>query len=160
MELLLEEYKNTKKSLMKLKENTSEEHERKTIGSMITSCDYVIRWIEKGGEPDSIRGIERRSVYQNTHVWDPIWMQSFASPESCGSFTTLSDFQRYQIEDALSTLTERERECYELHFGKCFSYEEIAGFLKVRKGTVQNYMKRAEVKIKASKLSSLFLQVG
>lgn len=160
MEQLLKEYKITEKSLHDLKERTTDKAERQIVGSMISDCQYAIKWIKNGKEAGVIRGIERRSMYQNTQVWDPLWMQSFSSPESCGSFTTLTEFQRYQIEDALSTLSERERECYELHYGKCFSYEEIARFFKVKKGTIQNYIKRADAKIKESKLSSLFLNVG
>ncbi|MDP5274004.1 sigma factor-like helix-turn-helix DNA-binding protein [Chengkuizengella axinellae] len=157
MEQLLKQYKDTRRSLTQLKDKTTKKHEREIIGSMISDCEYVIRWIEKGGEPGTVRGIERRSVYQNTKVWDPLWMQSFVSPESHGGFTKITDFERFQIEDALSTLSDRERQCFTLHYGLCFSMSQIANELAVTKASVQEYLDRADKKINDSKSNSLFL---
>ncbi|MGV7643107.1 sigma-70 family RNA polymerase sigma factor, partial [Mycobacterium kansasii] len=70
---------------------------------------------------------------------------------------TLSEYERYQIEDALSTLSERERECYIMKYGKCYSIGDIANILNVKRGTIQDYLKKAEEKVKNNIENSLFL---
>jgi len=50
---------------------------------------------------------------------DPLYMQSYAQPSVCGSPTTLSDHERFQLDDALSTLSEREKQAYTFRYGLC-----------------------------------------
>lgn len=62
-----------------------------------------------------------------------------------------------RVKEALSVLSQLEREVYVMSRGKCLSYAEIAGLLGVAKGTVQKMIERAEKKMAKQKETSLFL---
>ncbi|MGG1554979.1 sigma-70 family RNA polymerase sigma factor [Paenibacillus ferrarius] len=131
--------------------------ERRIINEMISDCEWTIEWLETGRRPGNKRGIERRAAYQREKLMDPVRMQAYVTRSSAGSPANLSDWQRFQINDALSRLSERERECYVLAHGECFSYSEIAGMLGVSKGSVEVYVTRAQKKISDDLQNSLFL---
>jgi positive control factor len=186
MQDLLKEYKETKKVLERiqrcLKDSDDEvrlirldeakrktgrakattngdEHksERQIIGEMISDVEYVIEWLETGRRPGNRRGIERQAAYQRERLMDPIRMQAFVARSTAGSPANLTEWQLHQIEDALCVLSERERECYILAHGECFSYEEIAGLLGITKSSVATHIKRAQAKISERLMNSLFL---
>lgn len=156
MDDLLRQYRETRSLLMGYKTIAPEE-EQDLISSMLSDIQYAIDWMNRGHQPDPRRGINRRSRRQRTILIDPLQMQSYAQPAGHGSPTRLSEYERYQIEDALSTLSEREREVYVMKYGKCFSTNEIANLMNVKKGTIQGYLKKAEEKIQKSLQNSLFL---
>ncbi|MGO4498831.1 sigma-70 family RNA polymerase sigma factor [Paenibacillus sp. 2RAB27] len=131
--------------------------DRRIINEMVADCEWTIEWLDSGRRPGNKRGIERRAAYQREKLMDPVRMQAYKSQSSAGSPANLSDWQRFQIEDALSRLSDRERECYVLAHGECFSFSEIAGMLGVSKGTVEVYVTRAQKKISDDLQSSLFL---
>lgn len=131
--------------------------DKKVISGMVSDCEYVIEWLSTGRRPGNKRGIERRAAYQNEKLMDPVRMQSFASRSTAGSPSNLSDWERFQLEDALSTLSPRERECYTLAHGECFSYAEIGMMLFISKASVQDYVERAQKKITEALNTSLFL---
>lgn len=130
------------------------------LNRMLSDVQLAIDWLRLGHYPGPRRGINRKSLDQLTIPVDPLRMQSFANPQACGSPTTLSDSERHQIEDALSTLSKRERECYILKYGRCLSLQQIADELQITKGTVQDYIEKAESKIKEAVQTSLFLICG
>ncbi|GIO63562.1 sigma factor-like helix-turn-helix DNA-binding protein [Paenibacillus cineris] len=156
MDELLREYRQTRSVLMAARLHADEEDGR-LMGSMLSDVQLAIDWMEKGHNPGPRRGIHRRSGRQRTVTVDPLHMQSYAQPAACGSPTTLSDHERFQIDDALSTLSDREKQCYILKYGLCYSLGQIALELDVKKGTVQDYLKNAERKIAENKMTSLFL---
>lgn len=134
--------------------------ERQGLGSMISDVEYVIEWLETGRRPGNRRGIERRAAYQREKLMDPVRMQAFASNSTAGSPCNLTEWQKFRLEEVLSNLSPRERECYELHYGMCFSFGKIAEMLNIKKGTVQSYIECAEKKIKDAKIGNLFLVAG
>jgi RNA polymerase sigma factor (sigma-70 family) len=150
-------YRRSRAIANKVLQQAKDEGEREIIGGMISDCQYVIDTLDRGHEPGSRRSIHRRSREQRTTPWDPLWFQSYASPGSTGSPTTLSDHERYQIEDALSTLSERERQCYVLHYGLCFTIGQISSEIGLSRSSVQTFIERAVKKINSEKESSLFL---
>jgi RNA polymerase sigma factor (sigma-70 family) len=117
----------------------------------------TIEWLDSGRRPGNKRGIERRAAYQREKLMDPVRMQAYISESPAGSPANLSDWQRFQIKDALSKLSDRERECYVLAHGECFSFSEIAGMLGVSKGSVEVYVTRAQSKISEDLQNRLFL---
>ncbi|MNO15506.1 positive control sigma-like factor [compost metagenome] len=131
--------------------------DKKVISGMISDCEYVIEWLSTGRRPGNKRGIERRAVYQREKLVDPLKMQAYVKNSRSGSPSNLSDWERFQIQDALSRLTERERDCYVMSHGECFSFGEIANLLGIEKGSVQGYIERAQRKISEDLQSSLFL---
>lgn len=132
--------------------------DKKVISGMKSDCEFVIEWLNTGRRPGNKRGIERRAAYQKERLMDPVRMQAFVQQSAAGSPSNLSDWERFQIEDALSRLTHRERECYELAHGECFSLGEIANMLNITKSSVEVYVNRAQQKVSYDIMNSLFLK--
>ncbi|MGG1389114.1 sigma factor-like helix-turn-helix DNA-binding protein [Brevibacillus brevis] len=131
--------------------------ERQIISEMISSAEFVIEWLKSGRMPGNKRGIERRAAYEREKLMDPVRMQAFVSRSTAGSPCNLTEWQRFQLEDALSSLTEREPECYVLTHGEGFSFDETARMLQISKSSVQTLVTRAQAKISDRVNSSLFL---
>ncbi|GED55572.1 sigma-70 family RNA polymerase sigma factor [Brevibacillus borstelensis] len=131
--------------------------ERQLIGEMRGEVEWIIEWLESGRRPGNKRGIERRAAYQREKLMDPIKMQAYVARSTAGSPANLTEWEMQQIEDALCVLSERERECYVLAHGECFSYEAIADLLGISKSSVATHIKRAQAKISERLMNSLFL---
>ncbi|TRY24333.1 sigma-70 family RNA polymerase sigma factor [Brevibacillus sp. LEMMJ03] len=166
MQDLLKEYKETRRQLKRAYEARREGEkvldnqaitERQLLSEMIGDVEYVIEWLETGRRPGNRRGIERRATQQRVRLMDPIRMQAFVARSTAGSPANLTEWERQQIEDALCVLSERERECYVLAHGECFSYEAIADMLGISKSSVATHIKRAQAKISERLMNSLFL---
>lgn len=128
-----------------------------TINSFISNVMYVVSWLSRGHAPNPRRAIHRRSRQQREVLMEPLKMQSYANPAACGSPTTITDGERQMIDEAMYKLTEKERECYMLKYGQCFSEYEIARMLNTTRPTVQTLIKRAESKINDSLRENIFL---
>lgn len=166
MQDLLKEYKETRRQLKRKYESCIEGEkvldnqaitERQLLSEMIGDVEYVIEWLETGRRPGNRRGIERQAAYQRERLMDPVRMQAYVARSTAGSPVNLTEWQLHQIEDALCVLSERERECYVLAHGECFSYEAIADMLGISKSSVATHIKRAQVKISERLMNSLFL---
>ncbi|GIO33109.1 positive control factor [Paenibacillus albilobatus] len=131
--------------------------DKKTISGMISDCEYAIEWLSTGRRPGNKRGIERRAAYQRERLVDPLKMQAYVQNSKAGSPSNLTEWQRFQIQDALSRLSDRERECYVLAHGECFSFSYIADLLGISRSSVEEYVERAQRKISEDLQSSLFL---
>ncbi|MFA4132571.1 MULTISPECIES: sigma factor-like helix-turn-helix DNA-binding protein [unclassified Brevibacillus] len=166
MQDLLKSYKETKIGLTDAYEqrrgdaeagNEEAMAERQLIGEMRGEVDWIIEWLETGRRPGNKRGIERRAAYERDKLMDPVRMQAFVSRSTAGSPCNLTEWQRFQLEDALSSLTERERECYVLTHGEGFSFDDTARMLQISKSSVQTLVTRAQAKISERVSNSLFL---
>jgi len=136
---------------------SANEADKKVISGMVSDCEYVIEWLSTGRRPGNKPGIERRAAYQREKLMDPLMMQAYVQKGNAGSPSNLSDWERFQIEDALTGLSERERECFVMSRGECFSYNEIALMLDIKKSSVKEYVERAQHKISRNLQNSLFL---
>lgn len=150
------------------------EEERKVVVGMIASCSYIIDWLAMGRMPGNRRGIERRSGSQREILTDPSRLNGLQERAArvCGNDAVegdvtgsasggggkgdaggkngggaIGDEFRMRLEEALAGLTERERDCYVLAHGECFTFTEIAGLLGISKSSVGTYMTRAQRKI-------------
>jgi RNA polymerase sigma factor (sigma-70 family) len=156
---LIPGYRNTRASLERSRNNTDNPSDKEKLGSMISDCTYALEWLETGRRPGSMRGIEH--AYK-TSTWDPAWLDSYASPNGWYTDRTqfsgeLSQADRFRIEDAMSTLSDRERQCFMMYHVDGMSEYEIAQELNVGRSTVQKFLERAKEKIEDAKMSSLFL---
>lgn len=127
------------------------------INGFISNVMYVITWLSRGHAPGPRRGMHRRSRQQGEILMEPLKMQSYANPAACGSPTTITDWERFMIDEAMRKLTEKERECYVLKYGQCFSEYEIAKMMNLSRTTVQKNIQRAIAKINESLTGNLFL---
>lgn len=133
------------------------EGQRKILSDMLGENEFIIEWLDTGRRPGNKRGIERRAAYQKEKLMDPVRMQAFASHSTAGSPANITDWEAFKISDALSRLTERERDCYVLKHGQCFTFAEISDLLGISKGSVETYVERAQKKISEDLNKSLFL---
>lgn len=163
---LIEQYEETLKQLIEEKEN-AREADLKIISGMISDIRYALEWMRTAKQPDIKRGIERRSAYQRNKSVNPLLMQRYLrSTETLYEWddkpkeSVISEWERIKLEDALSTLTENEREVYMMFKGNCLSMDKISKILNVSKGTIQKSLQRSEIKIAKQLQESLFCMVG
>ncbi|URJ46395.1 sigma factor-like helix-turn-helix DNA-binding protein [Paenibacillus polymyxa] len=131
--------------------------DKKVISGMVSDCEFVEEWLVTGRRPGNKRGIERRAAYQRERPVDPLRMQAYVQRNTAGSPTNLSEGQRFRIEEALRGLSERERECYLMAHGECFSRSAIANMLGISRSSVQSYVESAQKKISEEIKTNLFL---
>lgn len=133
--------------------------DKKVISGMISDLEYVIEWMSTGRRPGNKRGMERRAGYEREILLDPVRMQAFASRSTAGSPSNLSDDQRNKIEEALRYLSPRQRECYMLAHGECFSHGQIANLLGISRSAVQGYIEEAQRRVSEELQQNLFLWI-
>lgn len=165
MKELMEQYREKVKQLEALKE-TAPDKDKTIIGSMITDLRYALEWMRTAKEPGAVRGIERRAAYQRNTAVNPLLMQKYLrSAETLYEWddkpkeNVLTEWECIKLEDALSTLTEKEREIYIMFKGNCLSMDKISNLLKVSKGTIQKSIQRSDVKIARQLEDSLFCMI-
>jgi RNA polymerase sigma-70 factor (ECF subfamily) len=135
--------------------------DRRLVMEMIASCSYVIEWLQTGRRPGNQRGIERRAGYQREVLMDPAKLPAVipSTEMTTSASRETSEVSRFRLEAALRGLTERERSCYMLAHGECYSFAEIAALLNISKSSVGTYMTRAQRKV-ADNVSSIVILVG
>lgn len=166
MEELLKQYRESLRSAKKLLKRASDE-DKKIIRGIISDLEFAIEWMETSRMPGNRRGIERRAAYQREKPFDPLLMQKFfRSSEPVYEWddhekeSVITEWDKQRIEDALSVLTDREREVYLMSRGYCLTYSEIANYLCISSSSVQTMIQRAEKKIKKRIKESLFCLCG
>lgn len=174
MKKLLKEYKNTRsitrsklngveKEIFKLdnKENLSTDEckklmdlqeDKKIINSWISNLNYSIKWMEIGRQPNSMRGIERRSVYQNQILVDPSTLKD--TIEENQDVFKVDDEQEEESLEYLESLTEerldmlskRDRDIYLMSING-MPANEIAEYMHMKYNTVYKIIERSRQKI-------------
>jgi RNA polymerase sigma factor (sigma-70 family) len=124
------------------------------INSMISDLEFTIEWIENGRNPNLRRGADRKDVY----LLDPQEMDKRVYQELYKeSSRELTQDEKEMLEDAMCTLSNREREVFTLYHCDGLSIKRIADLLGLAKGTAQKHFERAVRKIEKNKKESLFL---
>jgi RNA polymerase sigma factor (sigma-70 family) len=160
MDELIKKYRESLKIVRQLQLRANTEEDIRLLSSMASDLQYSLDWLRSGRRPGNKRGIERRAAYQREKPIDPMHIQNFVSNPAKEKPCTVSDWDRERIEDALSVLTQREREIYLMARGQCITYEQIAAYLFICKSTVQTTVERAEKKISRRIQESLFCFCG
>lgn len=167
MQELIQEYTETLHSVERMRDKATED-DKIILGSMASDLKYAIQWMMTGRQPGTRRGVERLAAYQKEKSFDPLIMQKFFR-STCDSYywtedgnqeNAITEWDKNRIEDALSVLTEREKEVYLMSRGQMLSYEDIAKLLCVSKSTIQKTIERAENKIYKQISQSLFSYTG
>jgi hypothetical protein len=97
---------------------------------MITDLNLAINQMHSGREAGRKKGVHRRGVYDIDTI-DPLYIQMYQQQANSRSLSTLSRYQKMQIEDALSRLSNNERECFVMSAGECWSFGDIANHLDI-----------------------------
>ncbi|EHQ5231651.1 sigma-70 family RNA polymerase sigma factor [Listeria monocytogenes] len=144
MEKLISEYK---QGLKELKQAEVREEEKAIVNSMVSDMKYALEWMQTAKMPGNKRAIERRAAYQKEISVDPLEMQKFVYHEEQVQ-STINSWEEEKIVACLSILSESQRECFYLHYGKMYSWQQIAEMMGVSKSTIQIHITRANKKIK------------
>ncbi|MDZ5607043.1 sigma-70 family RNA polymerase sigma factor [Bacillus pseudomycoides] len=162
MKDLIKQYNKTLRQLEKSKENATEA-DLKVIDGMISDIRYALEWMRTAKQPGTKRGIERRAAYQRDKLVNPLLMQRYLrSTETLYEWddkpkeSVISEWERIKLDDALSTLTEYEKEIFVMYKGGMFTQEEIAKLMEVTRSTIQQILRRADKKIAKQLSESLF----
>jgi len=172
MQDLIQQYKESLRKVRKAKESANEV-DRSILSGMERDLEFAIKWMETGRMPGSRRGAERRAAYQREFPADPQRFpfdrftahDPFADDDYqivYGGSTMINvkaekeidpidDKTIGLIDEALSCLSEREREAFEMKRVGGLSYGEIAETLDVNVGTVKSLLHRANKKLDAWK---------
>lgn len=146
---LITEYQKGVKGLREMERELTDSEidqlDKKQLNSMVRDMTFAINWLKIGKEPGSLRGIERRSVYQRRVLMD---MDLFPSLEIEPDEEELSNEDKKAIIDVLTYLSVRERQCFVLHKAYSMSMAEIGKEIGISKSAVQKYIDRATNKIK------------
>jgi DNA-directed RNA polymerase specialized sigma24 family protein len=159
MKELIKEYNKSLYLVRKLQLRSNSEKDKELLGSMASDLQYSLDWLKSGRRPGNRRGIERRAAYQRERPVDPMKLQTYYSNPSAGK-CTVTESDRERLDDALSVLTEREKEMYLMSKAGCLSYYQISLMLNVAKSTVQDTIERSEKKIAKRINESLFCICG
>ncbi|MDM5430266.1 sigma-70 family RNA polymerase sigma factor [Bacillus mycoides] len=159
---LIEQYKKTLKQLITAKEKANEKDE-KIINGMISDIEDDLKWMRTGKEPGMKRGIERRASYQREIKVNPLLIQRYLRSKETEyewdkehKENAITTWEKIQLDDALSTLTETEKEIFVMCKAGMFTQEEIAKMRGVTRSTVQQNLRRADKKIAQQVSGSLF----
>jgi positive control factor len=135
--------------------------EDKTLQGIQSDLEYAIYWLKYSHKPEARRGIERRSIYQNTKLVDPLRMQQFFRSNETEYFwdkeekeNVVTPSEQIDIEGLLSCLTYTEKEVYLMKKGYALTLQKIADERGVSKASISATVKRAEKKI-AKKIESM-----
>lgn len=126
----------------------------KLFSEMQGDIEFAITWMKTGHAPGNVRGIERRSVYQNTKPVDPLLIQRyFRSTQTSGAWDTeakeyvVTPSEKQVIDKAMAALTDRELEVFLMYKGKNMSQYEIARILNISRNSVKSTLTRANKKV-------------
>ncbi|MBC1615320.1 hypothetical protein HB904_03925 [Listeria booriae] len=129
------------------------------LHGMISDMTYALDWMRTGREPQSLRGIERQGVYNNTIHMDPSTLANLLGVSITQRSIDEYKPDDYEIEileffDAI--LSDREKECFTLVRANEYSFQEAAVALHIEKASVQEYVRRAENKLKEAFSNNLW----
>jgi DNA-directed RNA polymerase specialized sigma24 family protein len=79
---------------------------------------------------------------------NPLDMQYYHAEHNSRSGGTLTEEQEDSIRCALDILSDQERAAYVMARAYCIPFSDIANAMAISKGSVQDYIKRAEAKLK------------
>ncbi|ACT00275.1 RNA polymerase, sigma-24 subunit, ECF subfamily [Paenibacillus sp. JDR-2] len=148
-------HKRLRAALVKTGENGSHPDEN-IIRGAISDVNFAIGWMQTGKRPGSKRGIERRGIYANTKLVDPLTLQSYANPINSRSGSSLTEDEKELLREALDLLSDQERECYVMSHGHGLTHAYIAEVMKLSKSAVASYIKRAHEKVSKDWQRTLF----
>jgi len=137
---LIQEYKKSIKTLRDAKAVPLQRN------SMISDTLWAIDIMETGKIPGT-KWTTARWAKDKREI--PVDLQNMANylTTKRTAAQPLSDKDKEILGNLLSTLTEREREAYYLVRGEKFSFAQAARYMECNKGSVQNFVSRAEKKI-------------
>jgi len=139
VEDLIREYRRSLRALRQAKVAPIER------GSMISDTEWAIDLMETGHIPGTRWTVARWSKSKREVLCDPLEMARYVQNKEPSS--AASEWMVDILDSVMRSLTERERQAYELVRGQLYSFGKAGQVMKCNKGSVQNFVSRAEKKI-------------
>lgn len=107
---------------------------------MVSDLEYVVEWLQIGRQPGARRGLDRRSVYQRTILANPEVLEALSHEYTIiqENEREFSERDKKRIDEALSVLTDREKDVFFMHTTQGLSFSDIAVMLDVKKELSKN----------------------
>ncbi|MCD9026032.1 sigma factor-like helix-turn-helix DNA-binding protein [Cohnella silvisoli] len=148
MQDLIESYKRTRRGLRALRTLSTITADRETIQEMIHNCSWTIDYMKDGHFKKPRRPIERRSMWQRIILMEPKILNGLFRENMYDSVEQgPSNEQTALLNEIMSLLSRRERECFIAVYGEGFSFAGAADTIGVAKTTVSTCISRAKKKI-------------
>lgn len=158
MEQLIEEYRETMKVANKYRRQLKElypnmsghelEQLKSLVGSAISDLQYSIDYMRTGRVPGNRRGIYRQSRDKRTIPVDPNnldYLRNLSAKEN--NAVQFDAEQEQMILEYLEMIPYQQREAFKMVRIQGLSFGETAKLMRIAKGTVQDYVKQAEIKL-------------
>lgn len=139
---LIEEYKAER---LRLKKLAITEDNKTIINSIIRDLNYSIKYMSQGFPPDKNRGVHRRAIPVTDKVTD-LYGKGLLHREDTRAERYSPDMLQH-AHDIYFKLSKQEKKALWLVRVKLLSLGQAAQVMGVSKGTVQDYLDRAKVKI-------------
>lgn len=114
-------------------------------GSMISDTEWAIDLMETGHIPGTKWSVARWSLAKREVLCDPLEMARYVQNKEPAS--AAPEWMVDILDNVMQSLTDRERQAYELVRGQLYSFAKAGQVMKCNKGSVQNFVSRAEKKI-------------
>ncbi|MFA5385641.1 MAG: sigma factor-like helix-turn-helix DNA-binding protein [Eubacteriales bacterium] len=112
---------------------------------MISDTEWAIDLMETGRIPGSKWSVARWSREKREVLCDPLEMARYVQNRE--PISAAPEWMVKLLEKLMRNLTEREKQAYELVRGRGYSFGQAAKLMECNKGSVQNFVQRAERKI-------------
>ena len=114
-------------------------------GSMVSDTQFAIEIMETGKIPGTKWTVARWSRDKREIPVDPLQMARYITyPEPVKS---APEWMIKLLDEVMGSLTKREKDAYQLVRGQLYSFSQAATLMGCNKGSVQNFVARAEKKI-------------
>ncbi|SUJ52532.1 sigma-70, region 4 family protein [Staphylococcus aureus] len=162
MKDLLIEYRKTRlcvlNKIKSLEYKVDEEDKLSIYKDILKDIDYTIEWLTCGHEPGNYNAIDRSQCYLvDNDVINKAFSESMYKKNSDVEYNDIINDLNNKVSYALMKLTPKELECYIMVKCEGLTYKESACLLNLKIGSVQKYIKRAEIKIKNELETNLFI---
>ena len=136
---LIKEYKRSLKLLRSAKVVPME------YTSMVSDTLYAIEIMETGKIPGTKWTVARWSKDKREVPVDPLMMTRYVANRE--PVASAPEWMALLLNKVTKNLTKREKEAYRLVRGEMYSFSQAAALMGCNKGSVQNFVTRAEKKI-------------
>jgi RNA polymerase sigma-70 factor (ECF subfamily) len=114
-------------------------------GSMVSDVEFAIEYMATGHIPGTKWTVARWPLRKREIPVDPIMMARFVQNRE--PIAAAPDHVVRLLESLLKSLSPLERDAYELVRGRGYSFTQAGKLIGCNKGSVQNFVQRAEKKI-------------
>lgn len=118
----------------------------KEVGSIISSSQFSIKWLRQGFEPRG-GGVSKLPYTKREVLTGDVDEALTYLNVTESQYESLTVEEVAKMDDYLNILTPREKDVFLSIKGKGNTYKQTAAYLQISKGSVREYLRRAEDKL-------------